>query len=79
MTLIDKIRAEVEKKTYMEQGFRSEDSEYGYRTCARDILAIIDNLVSSANIEDVMIKEYNENNPTYIYGLYGTAKKEGKL
>lgn len=31
---------------------------------------------SSESIEDVMIREYHENNPTYIYGLYGTAKKE---
>lgn len=44
MGLIDKIKAEVEKKTYMEQGFRDEDSEYGYRSCARDILSFLDTL-----------------------------------
>ena len=31
---------------------------------------------SSASIEDVMVREYHENNPAYLYGLYGTAKKE---
>lgn len=44
MGLIDKIKAEVEKKTHGEQGFRDEDSEYGYRSCARDILSCLDSL-----------------------------------
>lgn len=44
MGLIDKIKAEVEKKTHGEQDFRDEDSEYGYRSCARDILSFLDTL-----------------------------------
>ena len=40
----DLLRKEMEKKTHGEQGFRSEDSEYGYRSCARDLLAFIDSL-----------------------------------
>ncbi|MBQ6958160.1 MAG: hypothetical protein IJP77_06345 [Bacteroidales bacterium] len=38
------LREEIEKKSHEEQGFRSEDSEYGYRSCARDLLAFIDSL-----------------------------------
>ena len=40
----DLLRKEIEKKSHEEQGFRSEDSEYGYRSCARDLLAFIDYL-----------------------------------
>lgn len=35
---------EIEKKSHEEQGFSSEDSEYGYRSCARDLLAFINSL-----------------------------------
>ena len=41
---VDIIRKDIEKKSHEEQGFRSEDSEYGYRSCARDLLAFIDSL-----------------------------------
>lgn len=40
----DILRKEIEKKSYEEQGFSSGDSEYGYRSCARDLLAFIDTL-----------------------------------
>ena len=44
MDVINKIRAEVEKKTHGEQGYSSGDAECGYRDCARDILAFLDTL-----------------------------------
>ena len=44
MGLIDKIRAEVEKKTHGEQGYSSGDAECGYRDCARDILSFLNTL-----------------------------------
>lgn len=44
MKLIDKIRAEVEKKAHGEQGYSSGDAECGYRDCARDILSFLDTL-----------------------------------
>lgn len=44
MELIDKIKAEVEKKTNGGQGYSSGDAECRYRDCARDILSFIDTL-----------------------------------
>lgn len=40
----DLLLKEIEKKSHEEQGFSSEDSEYGYRSCARDLLAFINSL-----------------------------------
>ena len=40
----DRLRAEIEKQSQGEQGFRSEDAEYGYRSCARYLLDFIDSL-----------------------------------
>lgn len=41
---VDLLLKEIEKKSHEEQGFSSEDSEYGYRSCARDLLAFINSL-----------------------------------
>lgn len=51
MGLIDKIKAEVEKKTHGEQGYRSEDTECGYRDCARDILSFLNTLEAKEDLE----------------------------
>ena len=44
MTKIERIRAEIEKRTHGEQGYASEYTERGYRACAIDLLAIFDSL-----------------------------------
>lgn len=54
MELIDKIRAEIEKKTHEEQGYSSGDAECAYRDCARDILLFLDTLkVKDVNLENL--------------------------
>lgn len=57
MGLIDKIKAEVEKKTHGEQGYSSEDAEYGYRDCAREILSFLDTLEAKEVDEDTISKD----------------------
>lgn len=52
-----------------------DEIEEAYFKGAVDTFALY-SIESSESIEDAMIREYSENNPTYIYGLYGTAKKE---
>lgn len=42
--LLNKIKQEIERRSYGEQGFNSEDAEYGYRSCARDLLSFLDTL-----------------------------------
>lgn len=51
MELIDKIKAEVEKKTHGEQGYSSGDAECGYRDCARDIPSFLDTLEAKEDLE----------------------------
>lgn len=43
-TIIEKIRAEIERRTNGEQGYNSEDSEFGYKSCARELLAKLSDL-----------------------------------
>ncbi len=50
---IDKIKAEVEKKTHGEQGYSSGDAECGYRDCARDILSFLNTIeVKEVDLEE---------------------------
>ncbi len=58
MELINKIRAEVEKKTHGERGYSSGDAECGYRDCAIDILSFLDTLEVKAVNLDEKIKDY---------------------
>lgn len=44
MDKIEKIRQEIERRSHGEQGFNSEDAEYGYCSCARDLLSFLDTL-----------------------------------
>ena len=68
MELIDKIRAEVEKKTHREQGYRTEDAECGYRDCANEILSFIDALeVKETDLE----KEERKKIAKYLYEKKG--------
>ena len=48
---VESLRTELEKITQGEQGFRSEDAEYGYRSCARHILDIINSTQQKELIE----------------------------
>jgi len=62
MGLIDKIKAEVEKKTHGEQGYSSGDAECGYRDCAREILSFINTLeVKEVDLEKELDR-YTTNN-----------------
>lgn len=44
MDKIARVRQEIERRSHGEQGFNSEDAEYGYRSCARDLLSFLDTL-----------------------------------
>ena len=76
MGLIDKIKAEVEKKTHGEQGYSLGDAECGYRDCARDILSFLDTLEVKEVDLDKEIKKYIENNICgyCVPGVEETAK-----
>ena len=66
MGLIDKIKAEVEKKTHGEQGYSSGDAECGYRDCARDILFFVNTLeVKEVDLEKEIGKYLDVNNIEY--------------
>ena len=74
MNVIDKIRAEVEKKTHGEQGYSSEDAECGYRDCAKDILAFLDSLEEKeVNLEKEI--KFSMNN-LYELGCYAQSLLE---
>jgi hypothetical protein len=71
MKLIDKIRAEVEKKTHREEGYRNEDAEWGYRDCASEILSFIDTLeVKEMNSTDAFIEKACEWLKKLVYQEY---------
>lgn len=55
---VDLLLKEIEKKSHEEQGFSSEDSEYGYRSCARDLLAFINSLQQEQ--QEVNLEEFTE-------------------
>jgi hypothetical protein len=62
MGLIDKIKAEVEKKTHGEQGYSSGDAECGYRDCARDILSFLNTIeVKEVDLEEELDKYTADN------------------
>ena len=64
---VDLLLKEIEKKSHEEQGFSSEDSEYGYRSCARDLLAFINSLQqeqSEVDLEKEIDREWEKCNPT---------------
>lgn len=75
---VDLLLKEIEKKSHEEQGFSSEDSEYGYRSCARDLLAFINFLQQEqpeVNLEKEY-KEYVEDDPVYsklVNGIVGKS------
>lgn len=54
----DLLRKEIEKKSHEEQGFSSGDSEYGYHSCARDLLAFINSLQQ----EQVVMSDTDKSN-----------------
>lgn len=71
--LLAKIRAEIERRTYGEQGFNSEEAEYGYRSCARDLLSFLDTLEEKSEIPtnlDEAAWRYVKNK----YGIYDPQK-----
>lgn len=57
---IDKIKTEVEKKTYGEQGYSSGDAECGYRDCARDILSFLNTLEAKEVREETVNEDLEE-------------------
>lgn len=71
MKLIDKIKAEVEKKTNGEQGYSSGDAECGYQDCAKDILSFLDTL----EVKEVDLEKELETLDSLFYDLDGVAVK----
>ena len=78
---VEKIRKEVERRTKGEQGFSSEDAEYGYHSCAEELLSIIDSLQEESISED--LKKYAEEWDESLYRsdavIAGAEWKEEKL
>ena len=79
---VDLLLKEIEKKSHEEQGFSSEDSEYGYRSCARDLLAFISSLQQEqpdfpSNLEEAAEEYANKEYPDEpCVGQWGTGDYE---
>ena len=80
MGLIDKIKAEVEKKTHGEQGYSSGDAECGYRDCARDILSFINTLEVKEveNTELLKVRGYLVRDKDDYTAIYAEKPHRGK-
>ena len=58
--IIEKIRAEVERRANGEQVYNSEDAEFGYKSCARELLSILSDLEKEEKPSEGLEEEIRE-------------------
>ena len=77
-TIIEKIRAEIERRANGEQVYNSEDAEFGYKSCARELLSILSDLEKeekpSEGLEEEIVKVCED----FVFPLYGLDDEFGR-